>query len=284
VDVVLITGCSSGFGLETALAFARHGDAVCATMRSLAKGDVLRRQAAEEGLDVDVVSLDVTDDESVVSAIGEIRDRHGPIDVLVNNAGVDYDGAVETISMDAARTLMETNFWGALRMIRAALPDMRRRRSGVIVNVSSAAGRIPGYPYAGLYSASKHALGALSESLATELMPFDLRVVCIEPGNFETEIGTNSRAGDNGIAASVYEPDYAWFRTFMTSQPGADPKVVADAIVAAVEDPVSPLHRAVGDDADILIPLWEQARTFEQWSQIATPIVEEVAGPRPSAP
>lgn len=284
MGAVVITGCSSGFGLETALAFARRRRATCATMRNVARADVLRKRAFDEGLDVDVVSLDVTDDASVVTAMGEIRDRYGSIDVLVNNAGVDYDGAVETISMDGARTLLETNFWGPVRMIRAVLPGMRDLRLGVIVNVSSLAGRIPGYPYGGFYSASKHALGALSESLATEVSPFGIRVVCVEPGAYATEIDNNARGVDNGIAQSAYRADYGWFHAFMTSQPAAAPHVVADAIVTAVEDQATPLHRAIGDDADLLIPLWEQAHTFEHWSQTATQIVEGIVGPRPAAP
>ena len=109
--VVLITGCSSGFGLETALAFTRRGDTVCATMRNVAKADALRKRAADQGIDVDVVALDVTDDASVASAVADVQSRLGAIDVLVNNAGISANGAVETISMDDARALMETNFW-----------------------------------------------------------------------------------------------------------------------------------------------------------------------------
>jgi NAD(P)-dependent dehydrogenase (short-subunit alcohol dehydrogenase family) len=283
VGVVLITGCSSGFGLEAALAFARRGDTTCATMRNVAKADALRKRAADEGLDVDVVALDVTDDRSVTSAVAEIRDRFGPIDVLVNNAGVGYSGAIETVPVDAARSLMETNFWGAFRMIRAVLPEMRERRSGVIVNVTSLAGRIPGSLYNGMYAASKHALGVLSESLASEVNPFNVRVVCIEPGFFSTEIAANSESVDEGIAGSEYEADGEWFRSFMTGsvQSGADPRIVADAIAAAVDDPNTPLHREVGDDADLFIALYDQTRTFELWMQTAIPIVEQTAGPRP---
>jgi NAD(P)-dependent dehydrogenase (short-subunit alcohol dehydrogenase family) len=286
MGVVLITGCSSGFGLETALAFAGRGDTTCATMRNLAKADALRKRAADDGLDVHVVALDVTDDASVAGAVTGIHESYGPIDVLVNNAGVGYDGAVETMSMDGARSLMETNFWGALRTIRAVLPDMRQRRSGVIVNVTSLAGRLPGAVYDGMYAASKHALGALSESLAGEVNPFGVRVVCIEPGFFTTEIATNAESVDNGIAGTAYKADYDWFNSFMTGsvQTGADPRIVADAIVAAIDDPETPLHRAVGDDADMFIALYDQTRTFELWMDSAIPVVEQTAGPRPTQP
>jgi NAD(P)-dependent dehydrogenase (short-subunit alcohol dehydrogenase family) len=284
--VVVITGCSSGIGLEAALAFARRGHTACATMRNVAKAEGLRKRAADEGLDVSVVPLDVTDDASVRSGVADIRDRFGPIDVVVNNAGVGYDGAVETIPMDVARGLMETNFWGAFRMIQAVVPEMRERRSGVVVNVSSLAGRIPGGLYQGIYAASKHGLGAMSESLAGELMPFDVRVVCIEPGFFATEIAANADAVDSGIAGSAYGPDHAWFDAFMRGgvESGADARIVADAIVSAVHDPDTPLHRAVGDDAEMFIAFHEQAGTFERWVEQAIPIVEQAVGPRPKPP
>src|SRR4029079_7710696 len=120
-------------------------------------------------------------------------------------AGIGYDGAVETVLEADARALMETNFWGAFRMIRAVLPEMRERRGGVIVNVSSLAGRIPGTLYNSMYAASKHALGTLSESLATEVGPFNVRVVCVEPGFFSTEIIANARTIDDGMVGSEYE-------------------------------------------------------------------------------
>jgi NAD(P)-dependent dehydrogenase (short-subunit alcohol dehydrogenase family) len=284
VGVVLITGCSSGFGLEATLAFARRGDTTCATMRNVAKADALRKRAADEGVEVEVVALDVTDDRSVTDAVSGIRDRHGSIDVLLNNAGVGYSGAVETIPIDAARALMETNFWGAVRMIRAVLPDMREQRSGVIVNVTSLAGRIPGALYNSMYAASKHALGVLSESLAGEVSPFNVRVVCIEPGFFSTEIAANRESVDEGIVGSAYEADGEWFQSFMTGsvETGADPRVVADAITAAVDDPDTPLHRAIGDDADLFIGLYDQTRTYELWMQTSIPIVEQTVGPRPT--
>ena len=284
--VVLITGCSTGFGLETALAFARRGDAACATMRNVAKAEELRKRAADEGLDVCVVPLDVTDDASVRAGVAEVRERFGPIDVLVNNAGVDYSGAVETIPMEVARALVETNFWGPLRMIQVVVPEMRQLRSGAVVNVSSIAGRVPGAFYQGMYSASKHALGAISESLAGELMPFNVRVVCIEPGFFATEIRANSDVVDNGIVGSAYEQDFEWFHSWMRGgvEAGPDARIVADAIVAAVEDADTPLHRAVGDDAEMLIALYEQAAAFEQWIALAVPIVEQAVGPRPAPP
>ena len=152
MTTVLITGCSSGFGLEAALAFARRGDTVVATMRNLAKADTLQRRVEAEGLTVELEELDVTDVGSISRACTAVTGRHGAVDVLVNNAGVGYAGPVETISIDRARALMETNFWGAMNTAREVLPRMREQRSGTIINVTSLQGLIPGTMYSGMYS------------------------------------------------------------------------------------------------------------------------------------
>jgi NAD(P)-dependent dehydrogenase (short-subunit alcohol dehydrogenase family) len=283
MSVVLITGCSSGIGLETALAFARRGDTVHASMRNTNKADRLRDRAKAEGLDVGLVELDVTDDASVAAAVAEVHDASGAIDVLVNNAGVGFSGAVETIEEELARTIMETNFWGAMRLTRAVLPAMRERGSGIIVNVTSVAGRVPGTPYQSLYAASKHALNALSESLFWELGPYGIRVACIEPGFFSTDIFANSQLGV-GDDPTVYAADRAWIDEFFLKSgeaAGGDPAVVADVIVKTANDPTPPLHTLVGDDAVLFVDLVNQAGTFEGWVPVATQIVESVAGPRP---
>ena len=281
--VVLITGCSSGFGLEAALAFARRGDTVCATMRNLGKADALRKRAADDGVEVDLEALDVTDDASVAAGIAAVVERHGPIDVLVNNAGVGFGGPVETMPLDVAQALFDTNFWGAVRTSRTVLPSMRQRRTGVIINVTSLSGLIPGALYTGMYAASKHALGALSEALATELGPFGVRVVCVAPGFFATEIVHNSDSADDGTAGSAYEADATWWNGFMNSSVdnGADARVVAEIIVDASRSADTPLHVPVGDDAALYLDLWDQTRTYEGWIAAAIPVVEMTAGPRP---
>jgi NAD(P)-dependent dehydrogenase (short-subunit alcohol dehydrogenase family) len=281
--VVLITGCSSGFGLESALAFARNGDVVCASMRNLAKAEPLRKRAADEGLDIAFEKIDVTDAASVDTGIAAVVQRHGPIDVLVNNAGVGFGGPVETVPLEAARAVMETNFWGAVYAIRGVLASMRERRTGVIINVTSLGALIPGVLFTGMYSASKHALGTLSETLATEVAPFGVRVVCIGPGFFATEIAHNNEAADKGIAGSVYEGAWVWWRSFADDgmSAGADPRIVADAIVAAAYDRATPLHVPVGEDAEMSVALWDQTRTYEKWMDAAIPAIEMTAGPRP---
>ena len=283
MGVVLITGCSSGIGLESALAFARAGHTVCASMRNPQKAGRLQERAKAEGLEVEVVTIDVTDDASVAAGVAAVEAAHGPIDVLVNNAGVGFSGAVETIDIDLARTIMETNFWGAVRTARAALPKMRARGSGIVINVTSVAGRVPGTPYQSLYAASKHALNALSEAMYWEVGPYGIRVACIEPGFFATEIFANSQLGQ-GEDATVYASDRGWIDEFFLKSgeaAGGDPAVVAEVIVKTAADPSPPLHTLVGDDATLFVDLVNQAGSFEGWVPVATQIVESVAGPRP---
>jgi NAD(P)-dependent dehydrogenase (short-subunit alcohol dehydrogenase family) len=286
MSVVLITGCSTGIGLETALAFARRGDTTYATMRNLAKADRLLERARAEGLSVELLALDVVDDASVSTAISAVEAEHGAIDVLVNNAGVGHDGPVETIGMDDARSVMETNVFGAVRTIRAALPAMRALGDGVIVNVTSVAGRVPGTGYMGWYAASKHALNALSEALTMELQGLGVRVACIEPGFFSTDIMQNTTLEKETDDSDPYERDNAWLVEFYEKSTaagsGGDPAVVAEAIVAAATDPETPLHNLVGDDAAMFVGLVEEAGTVEAWLPIGVSIVESVSGPRPA--
>lgn len=283
MSVVLITGCSTGFGLETALAFARRGDTAVATMRNLAKADALRERADAEGLTVHLETLDVLDQQSIDDAVSKVLQDHGTIDVLVNNAGVSSDGPVETQSIENAMRLMDTNFWGALRMIRSVLPTMRANRSGVIINVSSIAGRIPGIPFSGMYSASKHALGTLSEALAREIEPFSIRVVAIEPGFFATEFVANNLSDDE-VQSSVYAADQDWLKKFMDAGIGGapGPEIVAKAIVAAADDSSGKLHQPIGDDALMYLDLMRQVDGLEGWNEATTPIIEATAGPRPT--
>jgi NAD(P)-dependent dehydrogenase (short-subunit alcohol dehydrogenase family) len=284
MSVVLITGCSSGIGLETAIAFARRGDTTYASMRDPDRATRLLARAASEGATLEVLGLDVTDDASVRAAVRTVEERHGAIDVLVNNAGIDASGPVETTPIDRARAVLETNLWGAVRTARAALPAMRARGAGMIVNVTSMVARLPGSLYNGFYAASKHALGALSESLAWELSPFGIRVVCVEPGFFATEIFSTSTAG-TADASSPYDADHAWFKQFFvaTGQSGGDPAVVAEAVVRAAHDPTTALHTLVGDDAAAYLDVAARAGSYEGWVAAASEIIESVAGPRPVA-
>ncbi len=265
--VVVITGCSSGFGLATALAFARRGDRVYATMRDPAKGGDLLAGAGAEQLEVTTMDLDVTDGASVGAAVRRILDAEGRIDVLVNNAGVAHMGAVEVLGVDEARSVFETNLFGAVRMLQAVLPGMREQGAGVVVNVSSVAGRLPGVPANWAYSASKHAVSSLSDSLAEEVRPFGIRVVCIEPGFFATAVVRKARPlPETSPYRDLERSVAAFFHTNVES--GGDPRDVAAAIVAAVEDPSSPLHVPVGADAQLSVQA-AAAMTEDQWAAIS---------------
>lgn len=281
--VVLITGCSTGIGLDAALAFARRGDTTYASMRDLAKATALKDRAQAEGLDVDVVQVDVTDDDSVAAAIGSIEDRHGAIDVLVNNAGIGSSGPIELIDLDKAMAVYDTNVWGAVRTVRAALPAMRARGAGVIINVTSVASRVPGTQYGGFYSSSKHALGTLSEALAMEVNPFGIRVACVEPGFFDTEIFASSD-WKNPAIPGAYEADQGWtnrFDVLSGEAMGADPALAGTFIADIAADPDAPMHNLLGDDAHQFVGLVEQSGTFEGWIPAITAVVEGVCGPRP---
>ena len=165
---VLITGSSTGLGLATAVALARAGHDVYATMRNPARSPELQTIARKESLPISILRLDVDRDESVMQAVRQVLAERGHVDVLVNNAGILAFGAVEDLPLDVFRQAMETNYFGALRCIQAVLPSMRERRSGCIVNVTSIGGRITMGAH-GCYTATKFALEALSEALAQEV-------------------------------------------------------------------------------------------------------------------
>jgi NAD(P)-dependent dehydrogenase (short-subunit alcohol dehydrogenase family) len=266
---VLITGCSSGFGLHAALTFARQGHEVCATVRNLERAEPLRRAAADEDLDLHVLRLDVRDADSVEAAVAEVIDRAGRIDIVVNNAGIELRGPIEDCSDEEVLAQFDTNVFGLLRVIRAVLPVMRAQRSGVIVNVSSIAGLVA-RPFGGLYSASKHAVEAITESLHYEVAPYGIRVAAVEPGQFETELLSNAITAARFGPASPYrdaaeEFDVAVRRLAPDGKP-APPEVVAEAIVAIAEDDDAGLRHVVGADAELIMSV-RTAGDFEQFEQ-----------------
>jgi NAD(P)-dependent dehydrogenase (short-subunit alcohol dehydrogenase family) len=255
--VALITGCSSGFGLLTALHFARAGHTVVATVRDPAGATALRAAIEEEHLPVEVVALDVTEAASVERAVAGVLQTHGRVDVAVNNAGISLRGAVEDTSLDHARQVLETNVLGPLRVVRAVLPAMRARRQGVIVNVSSVAGKVA-QPFGGMYAASKFALEAMSEALHYEVRPFGIRVAIVEPGHFVTRLGENRLAADPDGDSPYAELRRRWEVAAAglpgRGQPG-DPASVAAAIYEAATTPDHPLRRLVGADAELIATL-----------------------------
>ncbi len=206
----LITGTSSGFGNLGAAHYARLGAKVFATMRNVPRpeAEALRKLARDEKLDITILELDVLSDALVARAVAQAeRLGGGPIDVLVNNAGINISGPVEVQDMEATRLSFDTNVFGQQRLMRAVLPGMRAKKAGLIVNVSSQQGRII-MPGGGIYSATKFAVESMSEQIAYELAPHGIEVTIIEPGGFPTGIGAN-RARLTSALAERIEPRHA---------------------------------------------------------------------------
>ena len=237
---ILITGCSSGFGQAIAATFLTEGWEVIATMR----------RPSAEGLPVSdrlkILALDVTDADSIAAAVAVA----GPLDALVNNAGVGMLNVLEGSDMDRARELFETNVLGAMAMTRAVMPGMRDRRSGVIVNVSSSV-TLRALPALSIYSASKAALNAFTESFAHEAAPFGIRARLVLPGSAPA-----TAFGRNAVARMGMEVPEAYrsfvdtvFQTLRAGTEKTDASDVASAVWKAVTDPAAPMKQPAGADA-----------------------------------
>jgi NAD(P)-dependent dehydrogenase (short-subunit alcohol dehydrogenase family) len=245
MPAIFITGCSSGFGLETARLFLERDWDVVATMRTL-NADLF---PVTERLRL--LQLDVTDAASVALAVAEA----GPIDVLVNNAGFGVPSPVELTELDMARAMFETNTVGTLAVIQALLPSFRERRSGVIINVSSST-TLKSLPMVGVYRATKAAVNSLTETLALEVNQFGVRTHLVIPGSApETRFGAHGlphlRGGDNADYAPVIERIVAHMRD--RSGPTTRACDVAAAIWRCATDPASPFRLAAGRDAEALM-------------------------------
>lgn len=184
---IVITGCSTGIGLATALLLARNNHQVFATMRHPDQNTELQNLVEKEHLPVTILPLDVTKNESVKTAVSAVLEGSGKIDVLINNAGIGKLGAVEELPVENFIHEMDTNYIGAIRCTKAVLPHMRERKSGLIINISSVGARLSNY-FNASYSASKAALEAFSECLAMEVLPFNIRVAVVEPGVIDTPL------------------------------------------------------------------------------------------------
>jgi NAD(P)-dependent dehydrogenase (short-subunit alcohol dehydrogenase family) len=260
---VLITGSSSGIGLATALELGRAGYTVYATMRNPGRAPQLGETVAREKLPVEVIVMDVDSDSSVADAVARIHSDGGQIDVLVNNAGAGTFGAIEELPLSAFRAIMETNYFGALRCIKAVLPEMRERGSGCIINVSSVSGRAVNSPL-GAYSASKHALETISEALAQEARPFNIRVALVEPGIIDTPM---ARQSEMPVGKTMYRQvrRYAGlFRAALATETPRPPGLVAEAIRGIIESPTWKLRHPVGPGAAAAIEL-RKTMTDEEW-------------------
>lgn len=250
MSTAVITGANRGIGLATAVTLARAGHTVIAAIRNVSTGGELRKIALAENLRVDVVSLDVTDDASVVEAFDGMRQKYGHIDVLVNNAGISGGGSVEETPQDQFRAVMETNFFGPLRCIKAVAADMRQRRGGTIVNISSVSGRIASAPQAA-YAASKFAIEALSEVLAQELKLFNVRVAIIEPGVIDTAIvGSGAKSAPKDSPYPQARRLLAVYEATKSQQSRTSPYVVGKQILDIIDGDSWQLRYPVGPDAE----------------------------------
>ena len=258
---ILVTGASRGIGRATCLTLARAGHRVFATLRDASRAPDLGAIATAESLPITVSAMDVDSDDSVRRGVGDILSRHGPIDVLVNNAGIECHGSVEELDLPEIRAVMETNYFGAVRCIKAVLPGMRARRGGCIINISSVAGRIALSPL-GPYSASKFALEALSEALAQEVRPVGIRVAVVQPGVIDTDMprGVVAEPGDSRYPHSRR---LAGLFTASLKTP-TGPELVADTIRGIVESDSPRLRYPAGPDAEPFLA-WRASMTDEQW-------------------
>ena len=248
--VALVTGSSSGIGLETSLALARDGFYTFATMRDVSKDEKIKKMIGNENLNIEILQLNVDSEESVNSAINMVMEKKGQIDVLINNAGYGMWGTVEDVSIDEFKEQFETNFFAIIRLIHKIAPIMRNQGSGNIVNVSSVAGRI-GFPVSPAYISSKFALEGLSESLRFELMPFGVNVIIIEPGVIKTNFFDSMKLAEKAQRDSTYKEitEKVISGVKMMAEMGTHPKEVADMIIKAINDE-KPLPRyVVGNDA-----------------------------------
>ena len=248
MKTVLITGCSSGYGLETARHFHAQGWNVIATMRT-PREDILPRSER-----LRVVALDVTKPDSIAAAIAAC----GPIDVLVNNAGIGVIGVFEATSMATVREVFETNTFGVMAMIQAVLPQMRARRSGVVVNVTSSVTLAP-MPLAAAYTASKMAIEGFTGSLAHELEAFGVRVKLVEPGyapttRFSNNVGSRMEGVFPEAYAAFTNPILASFAQVTTVTKESE---VAEAVYRAANDQSAQLRFPAGADAVALAPSGE---------------------------
>ncbi len=258
---VLITGTSAGIGLATALTVARAGHTVYATMRNPARSPELAETAAKERLPIRISTMDVNSDSSVKERMEAIYREAKHLDVLVNNAGVVGSGSVEEVSLAKARAVMETNYFGALRCIQAVVPDMRQRRGGCIINITSAAGKIANSP-SGCYAASKFALEAISEALAQEMISFHVRVAIVEPGIIDTAM---ARRIEKPTGTEVYPQQRRFADLFTASlkNPGK-PSVVADKVLEIIDSGTMQLRHPVGPDSEPLLA-WRRSMSDEEW-------------------
>jgi len=265
----LVTGCSTGFGRAIAQAILASKDKLIATARN---PDTIKDLVAEYPHEAIAIALDVTDIDSITTAVHTGLDKFGSIDVLVNNAGFGMVGAVEELSDGEIRRQFDTNVFGLLNVTRAVLPHMRSRRAGHILNLSSIAGFVPS-PGLGAYAATKHAVEALSEAMAQELQPLGVHVTIIEPGNFRTDWAGRSMSHAEQTIAD-YSPTAGRAQSALMQrngrQPG-NPEKLASVLIDIVHSSNPPLRLALGNDsvAGIRAKAERVLANLQEWESVS---------------
>lgn len=256
----LVTGARRGIGREIALSLARAGHKVVATMRRT-DGCDLEQIASRENLSIVVAKLDVDDDVSVGEFFATSTATSEPIDILINNAGILSINAIEDESIATMQAIMNTNFFGAIRCMKAVVPAMRARGSGLIINISSISGRMA--PFAqGAYTASKHALEAASEAMAQELAPFGVRIALVEPGITATDMAVSNLP--KPLADSAYPHGGRMVALNADAKNGTPPSVVADVVLDIVSGRTTSFRTLCGQDAHMFMGL-RSRMTDEAW-------------------
>lgn len=247
---VLITGASSGIGAATALLLAREGYRVWGTTRNLSKVSALPEELRRL---VRFIEMDVTDQDSVDRGVHSVIREAGQIDILINNAGYAIYGPIEEVPIDLAKAQFETNVFGTLRLIRAVVPAMRERRSGLVINMSSLAGKLV-IPFQAHYSASKHAIEALTEGLRQELRPFGVKVVAIEPGDINTNFNNATQFGQRDDSPYKRWLDASWRTIDVNLKRAPGPEAVARKILAVVRKANPATRYPAGDFVSTKFP------------------------------
>jgi len=265
--VWLITGCSTGFGRALTTAVLERGHRVVVTARD---PDSIQDLVAGRDGQAIAIALDVTDRDQSEEAVAHAERTFGRIDVLVNNAGIGYFGAIEESEEPEVRRMFEINVFGLARMIHLVLPGMRKRRSGHVVNISSIGG-LRSFPAVGYYNATKFAVNGLSEALALEVAPLGIKVTIIEPSGFRTDwAGRSANESPNEIAdyAETAGANRRTLRGYSGNQPG-DPVRAAEAILKVVESKEPPLHLLLGKAAlgGARRKLDEMRKDFDAWEE-----------------
>ncbi len=273
---VLVTGCSSGFGLASALAFARAGYRVFGTTRSAERAAPLAAAAAAEQLPLSVLAIDVAAPDGPRALLHALEAGNAGVDVLINNAGMSVPGALEDLTDADIEAVMAVNFLAPLRLSRAVLPGMRAAGGGRILMLSSLSARV-GLPGEGIYAAAKAALEAASESLRHEVARFNVHVSVVEPGLFETAMPAKLLAGWRCPAGSVYAPLVAFLRAGMQARAGQgdDPRRLAQLLLSICAEAAPAFRYSAGEQARAVT-----ARLAALPDAARDDLVREVAGTR----